>query len=102
MSEKEQNEQLGDKPTSGAGKSVSSQVPQMPRRLEKFEKDGSRGGIPVFYTVRTDANGKPFFTQVDYRRREECIVDRKCGICGEDLGNDIVCVDCWSAVCPNA
>ena len=89
MNEEGRNDQHGDKLKSGLGKDIS---PQMPQRLQKFQKDASRGGIPIFYTVRTDADGKPFFTQVDYRRREECIVNRKCGICGEDLGNDIVCV----------
>jgi hypothetical protein len=68
------------------------ELPKMPQRLEKFPLDSSRGDLPIFYTVRMDKHGTPFFTQVDYQRREECIVNRKCGICGEELGDDIVCV----------
>jgi hypothetical protein len=72
--------------------SAQREPSKLPQRLDRFPKDESRGGIPIFYTVRTDAEGKAFFTQVDNARREECIVNRKCGICGEPLVDDIVCV----------
>lgn len=65
---------------------------KVPERLKKFPTDASRGDLPIFYTVRTDASATPFFTQVDWERREECIVNHKCGICGENLGGDVVCV----------
>jgi hypothetical protein len=62
----------------------------MPERIKKFPLNSK--GYPVFYPVKIDLDGVPLLAEVDPDKREDCIVNSKCGVCGEPLGNDIVCI----------
>jgi hypothetical protein len=56
----------------------------MPPQVAALPRDPR--GYPVFFAVYVDAEGTPDFRVTDDAKRRQCWRERRCGICGDELG----------------
>jgi len=55
----------------------------IPRRMRALQRDAR--GYPVPYVILRDTDNRPHFTINDDRRRNRCLRERRCQICGNRL-----------------
>ncbi len=59
-------------------------IPEIMKNLVKDQR-----GFPVPYIVLNDKNNTPHFKVNDVRKVEQCITEKRCGICGTPLNDDM-------------